>query len=247
MDVGFTLDVEITNQARVLKNNCPRWIADPMFNICVHQPISLDFAASEPEGDILVYTFCPPLVGGGPITTTPDLFSCIGAKPTPPCPPPFEAVPFAIPNYSVNNPLGSVASELNVVNGAWNFTPDFVGKFNYAVCVQEYRNGVLLSSVRRDMTLWVQDLVGTNEAKGFGTLTCSPNPADDAVLLSTEIFEGKNIQIQLSDLSGKVWLEEKRMNVALQELLNINTLPAGVYLVKVLAEGKTATGRFVHQ
>ena len=244
-DVGFTLDVEITSQARLLKNDSPRWTTDPTFNICIHQPAQINHAVAAPgsAGDILVYSFCQPLVGGGIEVGS----SCTGAKPTPPCPPPFEKVTFAVPDYSFNNPLGASISQLNVFNGTWDITPSHIGKFSYAVCVQEYRNGVLLSSVRRDLTLWVQDLVGTNEAKGFGTLICSPNPAGDAVLLSTEIFEGKNIQIQFSDLSGKIWLEEKRMNVALQELLNINTLPAGVYLVKILAEGKTATGRFIHQ
>ncbi|MBC7777887.1 MAG: T9SS type A sorting domain-containing protein [Phycisphaerae bacterium] len=246
-EIGFTIDVEITSQARLLKNNSPRWTADPMFNICVHEPIVLDLAVAEPEGDILLYSFCKPLVGGGPIVSTPDLFSCIGAKPTPPCPPPYDAVPFAVPTYSSNNPLGSAISQINAINGVWGITADYIGKFNYAVCVQEYRNGVLLSSVRRDMTLWVQDFVGTNETKGFATLTCSPNPVGDAMLLSTEMFEGKNIQIELADLSGKIWLAEKRMNVASKELLNITTLPAGVYLVRILAKGKTATGRFVHQ
>ncbi len=246
-DVGFTIEVEITSQARISKNSSPRWITDPVFNICAHQQKVLDLAAAEPEGDLVVYSFCQPLVGGGPITTTPDVFSCIGAKPTPPCPPPYDEVPFAVPIYNFNNPLGSANSQLNPINGGWNITADYIGKFNYAVCVQEYRNGVLHSNTRRDLTLWVNDLVGTNETPGFGTITCSPNPAGHAVVLSTEMFEGNTIQIELSDLSGKIWLAEKRMNVASKEPLNVDALPSGVYLVKVSANGKTASGMFIRK
>lgn len=97
------------------------------------------------------------------------------------------------------------------------------------------------------MTLWVQDFVGTNETKGFATLTCSPNPVGNAVLIPTEMFEGKNIQIELTDFSGKIWLAEKRMNVAPKTLLNTGALPPGVYFVRVLGDGKTAAGRFVRQ
>ena len=97
------------------------------------------------------------------------------------------------------------------------------------------------------MTLWVQDFVGTGETKGFATLTCSPNPVGDAVLLSTEMLEGKNIRIKLVDVSGKIWLTEKRMNVAPKELLNTGALPPGIYFVNIQAEGQIFSGRFVRE
>jgi len=246
-EVGHTISVEITAEARNLKNNSPRWVTNPRFNTCPHQPVVLNFAASEPDGDTLVYSFCTPLNGGGNIILWPDIFSCLGAKPVPPCPPPFNHVPFAVPNYSFNNPLGSAVSQLNPYNGDWNIAPDYNGKFIYGICIQEYRNGVLLSSTLRDMTLWVKDVVSTSEVNETSTINCSPNPAGDAVYLSTDIFFGETIQIELADLSGKIWLAEKRMNVAPKELLNVGALPTGVYLVKISAKGKTATGRFVHQ
>ncbi len=243
--VGFTLEVAITPLARVLKNNSPRWITEPLFNICVHQPIILNQAAAETDGDLLVYSFCQPLTGGGNIFNVPELFSCVGAKPTPPCPPPYDLVPFNIPNYSTNNPVGSASSQLNPIDGQWNITPDYIGKFSYAVCAQEYRNGALLSTLRHDLTLWVDGQVATHETNDLAQINCSPNPAGDVVTLSTDMFEGKTIQIELSDLSGKIWLREKRMNVAPKELLNVSTLPSGVYLVKVWAEGKTAIGKCI--
>ena len=244
-ELGFSMNIEITSYSRILKNNSPSWTGNPKLITCVHTPNVIDLSTSNPDGDLLVYSFCEPLTGGGNIITSPDLYSCIGIKPTPPCPPPYDVVPFNIPNYNFNNPLGSASSQLNPVDGHWNFNPDFIGKFSYAVCIQEYRNGILLSTLRHDLTLWVDGQVGTHETNDLIQISCLPNPAGDIVTLTTDIFEGKTIQIELSDLSGKIWLHEKRMNVTPKELLNVSTLPSGVYLVKVLADGKTAIARCV--
>lgn len=246
-DIGFTMSIEISPEARTLKNNSPRWTNNPGFNACIHEPFTLDLSAPEPDGDLLVYSFCNPAIGGGNITSVPDVFSCIGAIPTPPCAPPFELVQFAVPNYNFNNPLGALASQLNPTNGLWSATPDFVGKFSYAVCVQEYRDGVLLSTLQQDLTLWVEDVVRTTETSNFATITCFPNPAGNAILVSTETFEKQSILIELSDLSGKIWMTETRLNAHNQELINIDLLPAGIYLIKLSANGKTVTGKFIRQ
>ena len=246
-DQGFTMQIGVASQARLLKNNSPQWLVDPSFNICVHQAAALNLHAVEPDGDLLVYSFCSPLLGGGNITTSPELFSCVGALPMPPCSPPFNTVPFAVPNYDWNNPLGSAISQLNPSNGTWNVTPDFVGKFNYAICVQEYRNGILLSSTLLDLIVFVQDAVAIRETQEIATVNCSPNPAGDVCFISTEMFEGKTIQIELADLSGKIWLAEKRENTAAKEKLKVDQLPSGAYVVRILTPGQTAIGRFVHQ
>ncbi len=244
-DQGLTMQIDITSQARLLRNNSPKWPLDPAFNLCVHQPVDINLSAAEPDGDLLVYSFCSPLLGGGNLLTTPELYSCSGAVPTPPCPPPFNPAPFAVPNYNWTNPLGSAISQLNPTNGVWNITPDFIGKFNYAICVQEYRNGILLSTSLLDLVVFVQDVVGIPETDDLVTLLCTPNPAGDVVFISTEMFAGNTIQIELVDLSGKIWLSEKRENIDSKVQVRVDQLPSGVYLVKILANGKTAAGRIV--
>lgn len=245
-EVGNTVNVEITAIARSIQNSSPRWLNTPRFNICPHQAAVLNLGATEPDGDFVLYSFCQPQSGGGNITAAPDLFGCEGALPTPPCPPPFESVPFAVPSYTFNNPLGSDTSVLNLITGDWYVTPNFTGKFNYGVCVMEYNNGLLLSTAQLDLTVWVKDVLGTSESGGFATLNCSPNPASDVVNLSTEMFEGASAQIELIDLAGKIWFSEKRSNVASKEHLNLTALPQGIYIARILTEGKTATGRLAH-
>ena len=52
------------------------------------------------------------------------------------------------------------------------------------------------------------------------------------------MFEGARTQIALADLSGKIWLAEKRINNGPKESLDISALPPGAYLTYIGASGK---------
>lgn len=244
-DLGFTMSVEITAAARALKNNSPRWVNAPRLNTCAHELVNLDLSAVETDGDLLTYHLCSPLSGGGNLLITPDLFSCSGAVPTPPCPPPFDQLPFAIPDYNFNNPLGSSLAQLDPLTGIWTINPNHLGKFSYAVCVQEHRNGMLLSEVRQDIVLWAEDFAGFQMPKTDLNLECFPNPSSAEVFISTANFEGNTIQIELFDFSGKKWFSEKRENANSKERLDVKNLPNGIYWIRVGTDGVWAAGRFV--
>jgi gliding motility-associated-like protein len=153
-NTGATYMIEVTEEAQLSCNNGPQFINFPPIGICVNDPLTFDHAAVDEEGDQIIYEFCAPLQGGGPLGVDNPLQQndCNGITPAPEfCPPPFEDVVFNAPNYSPNNPLGT-ASPLFIdpVTGMITGTPTLTGQFVVGVCVKEYRNGVLLSVLRRD-------------------------------------------------------------------------------------------------
>ncbi|HAD13177.1 MAG TPA: hypothetical protein DCF33_12170 [Saprospirales bacterium] len=165
-DVGATYFIELTPNAMANNNNSPVYNNFPPIIICNSLPLNFNHSATDQDGDILVYSFCQALAGGGNITFTPDLYSCIGALPTPPCAPPFDNVPYAVPDYNFNNPVGGDPQvTINPVTGFITGTPEVVGQFVVAICVQEYRNGQLLSTVQREFQFNVADCTPDISAK----------------------------------------------------------------------------------
>lgn len=161
-DVGATYMIELTADAQKLKNSSPTFKNFPPIIICNNIPLEFDHSATDPDGDQIFYSFCSPLVGGGPILTPPDLYSCEGAIPSPPCGPPFANVPFVIPNYSSSNPMGGNPQiSINNLTGMITGTPNTLGQFVVGVCIQEFRGAVLLSTVRRDFQFNVAECTPT--------------------------------------------------------------------------------------
>src|SRR5690606_18840671 len=67
------------------------------------------------------------------------------------CLPPYDDVIFNAPQYSSLNPLGIESGlSINPITGLLTGTPKLTGQFVVGVCAKEYRNGVLMSVLRRD-------------------------------------------------------------------------------------------------
>lgn len=157
-DVGATYFAEVTYEAQVAQNNSPVFKNFPPIIICNNFPLKFDHSAKDADGDFLVYKFCTPHVGGGRILSEPGLSSCDGAVPDPPCAPPFDPVPFSTPTYDALNPMGgNPRVNINPATGLITGTPNRLGQFVVGVCVEEYRNGVLLSTLKRDFQFNVAD------------------------------------------------------------------------------------------
>jgi gliding motility-associated-like protein len=155
---GATYTVEITPNAQTFCNNSPTFNDFPPIIICKDAPLLFDHSATDPDGDQLVYSFCAPELGGGPILTSPGYTECGGASPQPPCAPPFDAVPFIQPQYSATNPMGGNPQvTINPVTGVISGVPNVIGRFVVGVCVDEYRAGIKLSTIKRDFQFNVED------------------------------------------------------------------------------------------
>ena len=161
-NTGSTFTIELTPKGQEVCNNSPDFVSYPPPIICVNQPWNFDHSASDADGDQLIYEFCAPLEGAGIIGAYEpgDPTICEGFRPNPACAPPYFGVNFILPNYSALEPMGgNPIIRMNQATGNITGTPQFQGQYSVGVCVSEYRNGELLSVLRRDVQFTVVECV----------------------------------------------------------------------------------------
>ncbi|HRI61751.1 MAG TPA: PKD domain-containing protein, partial [Saprospiraceae bacterium] len=226
-DVGATYAMELTPAAQGVCNDSPVFKNFPPIIICKDFFLNFDHSATDADGDQLIYDFVAPLQGGGPLLQSPALTSCEGAKPTPPCSPPFDNVIFA-PPYSLAVPLGgNPVVNINNVTGFITGTPNMQGQFVVGVRVREFRNGVLLSELRRDFQFNVADCEPTVLAnietdsfkivgsKKFAIKSCGENTV-----------EFQNLSVDQSKISSWEWRFDLHNGNVFSEKANWNaTVP----------------------
>ena len=74
----------------------------------------------------------------------------------PPPPGPYAPVTWVAP-YSVGDMLGGVPMQINISTGFITGIPNMLGNYVVGICVEEYRNGGLISTTRRDFQYNVAD------------------------------------------------------------------------------------------
>ena len=147
--VGSVFDVIITPEAQRSGNNCAVFSEYPPIFICVNYPLSVDVSATDAEGDDLTYSFCTPFQSGGGFSTGTNFCEYL-EPPVDGCLPPFPTVTF-VPPYTAAVPIsGNPAITINPNTGILSGIPNVIGQFVVGVCIEERRNGVLLSRIRRD-------------------------------------------------------------------------------------------------
>lgn len=161
---GLTCTVTVPDPNVTGANSSPRFTEYPPIALCMGQPMGFSYAATDPEGDELVYSLCAPLQGG----------SDFDPIPSPPAPPPFQEVNWAM-GYSLANMMdANPPLFIDAVTGYMTFTPTLIGFFNVGVRVQEFRNGVMLSEVIRDVRFdvvpCVQSVISTIADQSAATL-----------------------------------------------------------------------------
>jgi len=159
-DVGATYWEHIPGPEIVPNNNSPRFNLFPPIYICNGLPINFNHSATDPDGDVLVYSLCTPfngldaccpLIGSNPPgAATTQCPNPPGSCPQVNTPPPYVSVPFIAP-YSSSYPMATnPAININPNTGLLNGTPTINGQWVVGVCVSEYRNGVLIGTHHRD-------------------------------------------------------------------------------------------------
>lgn len=131
--------------------------------LCVNKPFTLNFGASDADGDQLRYSLETPYMG---FTTD--------ARPSPsiPAPSPYPLVSWGNA-YGVTNQIpGNPALQIDPNTGTLSVTPSQLGLFVFAVQVEEYRNGEKIGMARRDFQLLVVD--------------CPDNTLPDPIVFQTD-------------------------------------------------------------
>ena len=165
-----------------LRNSSPRFSGIPSPYMCAKDTTTFLNRAVDPDGDSLVYKFVLPWQGGEP--------SQGGAMPDPPTQLrlPIEPVQY-INGYSYINPFGvNGFTEVNRSNGLTTLFAPNEGSYVIAIEVAEYRNGILLSTVRLDMQILV--------------LKCDPNEKPKARSQSGRRFEIEAGETLCFDVEG---------------------------------------------
>jgi gliding motility-associated-like protein len=133
--------------AQKYNNSSPSFQGIPTPYICAGDSLSISYAATDIDGDSLVYSFVHPHAGGTEFNPAPSPSSFLGL--------PIVEVNF-FTGFSFMNPFGSNGiSFINSKTGLVTIRVPQAGLYAIAVEVKEYRNGILISSIRRDIELIV--------------------------------------------------------------------------------------------
>jgi len=141
LNTGATYDITLTEMAMATCNSSPVLSEWPPTFVCVNRPLVFDSRATDIDGDSIAYRLCAPLRGGTSIDNP---------RPRPAMPPPYNTIVWNAPTYDLDNLLGGVPLKIDPITGTLTGTPNLIGQFVVGVCIDEYRNGQLLSSTRRD-------------------------------------------------------------------------------------------------
>jgi gliding motility-associated-like protein len=136
----------------VVKNNLPFLNSSPLLPpmppdyLCVNELYQYSMQATDPDGDQLVYSLSEPMRGH---TSQPP------NERAPGLPAPYQVVFWKI-GANLNNQIpGNPALTINSTTGLLSVRPIFSGLFVFAVTISEFRNGVKIGEVRRDMQVKV--------------------------------------------------------------------------------------------
>ncbi|MEL6868081.1 MAG: hypothetical protein AAFP19_26905, partial [Bacteroidota bacterium] len=140
---GMTFTAHIPS---TISNSAPQFNSDFPFAVFVNTPFIYDASAADPDGDSLVYKLNTPFAGG-----TVDM-----PMPQPPFPPPYDPVNFVLPTYSTDNMLGgNYPLTIDPQTGQMEAIPSFLGTFQIAYTIEEYRNQEMISQSHREFTFIV--------------------------------------------------------------------------------------------
>lgn len=119
------------NTALQACNNSPVFTAaQPIPYVCANQPVSYNFGVIETDGDSMTFSLVNAMRSASASVTY-------------------------YPPYSGSQPIAGIT--IDPATGQINFTPLVLGNFIVVIQAREYRNGILIGSVMRDIQFIVQN------------------------------------------------------------------------------------------
>ncbi|UHG92685.1 gliding motility-associated C-terminal domain-containing protein [Spirosoma oryzicola] len=152
--IGFTFYLEfpaLQQNGTAFNNSSPRFAPINGEYLCLGEPFTFPFSATDPDGDELRYSLVTPLdQKGSGRTGQNNAQSIVSAGP-------YPDVTWLSGFNATNAIPGSPSLSINERTGQLSVTASQLGLFVFAVKVEEYRNGVKIGEVRRDFQFLVVD------------------------------------------------------------------------------------------
>jgi len=156
VNIPFYIETTLIINPFLGPNNSPVLLNPPLDNGCVNLPFIHNPGAWDADGDSLSYRLVP----------------CKGAN--------GEVIPgFVLPNMAdPNNPAGEFTINPHTGDINWD-SPTLQGEYNFAMLIEEWRHGILISAVTRDMQVHIAP--------------CSNNPPEIQPIPDTCVVAGSNL------------------------------------------------------
>jgi len=158
LETGASYILRISEAALETCSSSPVITDFPPVSTCLNENIQFDQSADSDPGDSLVYSLFTPYEGATIDNPNPDVTGTIPSRP--------DRVQWVSPTYDESYMLGNQANPLTIdpQTGLLTGLPEIAGTFLIGIRVEQYRSGVLLSSVIRDFQITVGDCGGLPQA-----------------------------------------------------------------------------------
>ncbi len=134
-------------------NSSPMFLVNDTAVVCRGSYFQYSFQATDADAsDSLSYSFCQAFNGGG--QSNGNCATC--SAPNPATNPPHTSIPYQSP-FSGAQPMGAGVT-INPVTGIISgIAPNNDGEYVICICVNEYRNGILIGTTRKELHMEVSD------------------------------------------------------------------------------------------
>lgn len=95
------------------------------------------------------------------------------------------------------------------------------------------------------LTLSGRNITNTSEIHHDESFSVYPQPVADILHIYSSVLSGKNIDIKILSLSGKVWMHTSQKNTGDKISLNVESLSPGIYLINISQDNKSVVRKFV--
>jgi len=121
-------------------------------------------------------------------------------------------------------------------------SPISVGDYNIAILIQEWRQGVLIGYVIRDMQIHVENASGIEGFSKSLLFNIFPNPSHDKLYINSKA--NKWTMVEIIDLLGETVLFSTLND---DQIVEIGEIPTGLYLLRLTDKKRTQTIKFIKE
>jgi len=179
INVPFYIETKLMINPFIGSNNSPILLNPPIDNGCVGSPFIHNPAAYDPDGDSISY----------------ELVSCMEGKNKP-------IIGFTYPSASLSFSIDPITGDLSWIN------PIKQGEYNVAILIKEWRNGILIGTIIRDMQISIAAC--NNHPPVIKALNDTCVTIFDTLVQLVEASDQDNNQIKLTGTGGPLLVQNSK-------------------------------------